>query len=182
MHMKCKIKNGKQVELRILTPNDYDALYVYIGNLGEETIRRYGPHPFDKESTFKFQTETEGLTTYIAVEPSTNRVIAYFLIVAPYVDFDKERLKTYEIEWNSSSDCTFAPSVADDWQSSGLGQVLFDFMKADLISKGKKRIILWGGVQSDNEKAVKFYKKNEFIKFGSFYFNNMDNDDMLLDL
>jgi ribosomal protein S18 acetylase RimI-like enzyme len=33
---------------------------------------------------------------------------------------------------------------------------------------GKKRIILWGGVLSDNARAIRFYEKHGFFRVGSF--------------
>jgi ribosomal protein S18 acetylase RimI-like enzyme len=45
-----------------------------------------------------------------------------------------------------------------------------------------KKIVLWGGVQENNQPAVQFYLKNGFQIKGSFRHNNMDNFDMLKEL
>lgn len=82
---------------------------------------------------------------------------------------------------SNTSDCTFAPSVADAWQSCGVGNSLFQFILSSLKATEVKRIILWGGVQIDNEKAVNYYKKNAFKTLGQFYYNG-ENYDMVLDV
>lgn len=45
---------------------------------------------------------------------------------------------------------------------------------------GTKRIILWGGVQAGNEKAVSYYLKHGFRTVGQFEHNG-NNYDMILD-
>jgi len=60
-------------------------------------------------------------------------------------------------------------------------QLPFQFILAQLKEHRYKLIILWGGLQIDNEKTVKYYQKNSFTKIGQFEFNKM-NDDMILDI
>ena len=38
---------------------------------------------------------------------------------------------------------------------------MFLFILDDLKANGIKRVILWGGVQADNDKAVNFYLKTD---------------------
>ena len=40
---------------------------------------------------------------------------------------------------------------------------------------------MWGGVQMDNEKAVNFYKRNDFRMLGQFTYNG-ENYDMIFDI
>jgi len=79
------------------------------------------------------------------------------------------------------NDCTYTPSVADDWQSQRIGNSLFLYILKNLQSSGIKRTILWGGIQSDNEKAVNFYKKNGFRILGESEYNG-PNHDMIKDI
>jgi len=107
--------------------------------------------------------------------------VAFSIIKRGYLEHDGYRLQSYGFVPDAITDCTFAPSVADHWQSLGVGNSLFHFLLADLKASGIKRIILWGGVQSDNQKAVNYYLKNGFIKLGQFEHNGL-NDDMILEV
>ena len=58
---------------------------------------------------------------------------------------------------------------------------MYKHIENDLRQKGVNRIVLWGGVQATNEKAVNFYKKHGFIELGHFEHNG-SNVDMVKDL
>jgi GNAT superfamily N-acetyltransferase len=73
---------------------------------------------------------------------------------------------------------TFAPSVADDWQSSGIGSGMYKLIEEKLKEDGTRQIVLWGGVQAGNTKAVNFYKKHRYQLLGSFWHDGKDNYDM----
>jgi diamine N-acetyltransferase len=179
--MIIQSKNDRQVLLRKLTPDDIDKLTVYFQKLGPETLKRYGPHKFDRQSLLELYQNSAIHTAYIAEDIETSDVIAYSVIKAGYLEHDSFRLQSYGLTLNHKTDCTFAPSVADEWQSLGIGNSLFRFMLADLKMNGIKRIILWGGVQSDNWKAVNYYTKNGFRITGEFEYNG-PNYDMILEI
>ncbi len=179
--MLFKAKNNRQVLLRKLIPEDIDKLCAYLKNLGPDTTKRYGPHKFDKLSVAELYQNDGNHTAYIALDIETSEIIAYSIIKAGFLEHDGYRLQSYGLTPDPETDCTFAPSVADHWQSHGVGNSLFQFMLADIKAKGIKRIILWGGVQSDNQKAVNYYLKNGFKKIGQFEHNGL-NDDMVLDI
>ena len=179
--MIIKSKNNKEVLLRKLTPGDIIQLSNYLQNLGPDTVKRFGPHGFDKQSISTLYNNPDEYTGYIALDTDTSEIVAYSVIKQGYLEHDGYRLQSYGLVLNDNTDCTFAPSVADRWQSLGVGNSLFHFILDDLKAKGIKRIILWGGVQSDNLKAVNYYLKNEFKKIGQFEYNG-SNDDMVLDI
>jgi ribosomal protein S18 acetylase RimI-like enzyme len=179
--MIVQAKNNKSVLLRKLTVDDIDKLSHYLQNLGPGTVKRYGPHGFDKQSVSELYKNLNQYTGYIAIDTETSGIIAYSVIKTGYLEHDGYRLQSYGVTPDGKTDCTFAPSVADAWQSQGLGNSLFHFMLSDLKTKGFKRIILWGGVQSSNLKAVNYYLKNGFRKLGQFEHNGM-NDDMILEI
>lgn len=151
----------------------------YLQNLGPDTINRFGPHGFDKQSISGLYQNSDLYSGYIAQHTETDEIIAYSIIKTGYLEHDSYRLQSYGLTLDAKTDCTFAPSVADQWQSQGVGNSLFHFMMPNLKAKGFRRIILWGGVQSSNWKAVNYYLKNGFIKLGQFEHNGM-NDDMIL--
>jgi ribosomal protein S18 acetylase RimI-like enzyme len=90
-------------------------------------------------------------------------------------------LQSYGINPDSNTDCTFAPSVADEWQGIGIGNALFQFILTEIKELGIKRIILWGGVQADNDRAKNYYNKNGFKTLGQFEYNGL-NYDMILNI
>jgi diamine N-acetyltransferase len=179
--MIVKTKNNRQVLLRRLGIDDIDILVSYLQLLSPETKKRFGPHPFDKQSVIDIYTKPKSHLGYIAQDIETLEIIAYSILRKGYLDHDGLRLQSYGLTLNNETDCTFAPSVTDIWQSQGIGNHLFRFILADLKIAGIKRIILWGGVQTENEKAVNYYKKHGFKTIGRFEYNGW-NFDMVLDL
>lgn len=179
--MIIKTRDNKEVHLRRLNSNDLDNLLEYLHNLSPETKKRFGPHQFDKQSVIDFYNHTDIHLGYVAHTIESNKIIAYAIIKLGYLEGDYNRFLSYGIKLNNKLDCEYAPSVADLWQSCGIGNNLFKFILADLKTREVKRIVLWGGVQADNEKAINYYKKNNFKLSGKFYHNG-ENFDMILDL
>lgn len=174
-------KDNRQVYLRRLNSNDFDNLFYYLLNLSTVTKKRFGPHLFDKQSVIDFYNNTDINIGYVAQSIDTNEIVAYAIIKIGYLESDYNRFLSYGIVLDHKTDCEFAPSVADTWQSCGVGNNLFHFILKDIKKFGVERIILWGGVQADNVKAVNFYNKNAFQLLGQFTYKG-ENFDMMLDI
>lgn len=179
--MIIETKNKRQVCLRRLHSDDLNNLFDYLQSLSIVTKRRFGPHGFDKQSVIGFYQHPNEHLGYICEDILTYKIVAYFVLKIGILEHDSFRLQSYGLSLHHHTDCIFAPSVADLWQSCGVGNALFRFILSDLKSKGIKRLILWGGVQSDNGKAINFYLKNGFKLLGRFEHNG-SNDDMILDI
>jgi diamine N-acetyltransferase len=179
--MISTVKNTKQIFLRRLESADFNKLYYYLQNLSEATKKRFGPHQFDLLSIRNFYANSNMHIGYIAIDIASTEIVAYAIIKIGYLAHDCSRLESYGLALNHKTDCTYAPSVADEWQSCGVGNSIFQFILSNLKATEVKRIILWGGVQLDNEKAVNYYKKNDFKTLGQFYYRG-DNYDMILDI
>lgn len=175
--MQIVTKDNRQVYLRRLQLNDLDNLYNYLQDLSDETKRRFGPHKFDRESLTEFY-ELDMNLGYIALESDTNHIIAYSIIKIGFLEHDRNRLESYGMILDNKKDSTFAPSVADLWQGCGIGIHLFNYILSDLVTNKIDRIILWGGVQMDNERAINYYKKIGFETIGQFTYNG-ENYDMI---
>jgi RimJ/RimL family protein N-acetyltransferase len=80
---------------------------------------------------------------------------------------DKERYKKYNIKL-SEADCRIGPILKDEYQSKGIGTLVLPILISIAREFNKNRIILWGGVQQDNHKAINFYGKNGFKNVGPF--------------
>jgi len=179
--MIIKAKNNRQVIFQRLNVDDYDELVDYFHRFSPETVKRFGPHRFDKQSIIEVYDHSTDYKGYIAKDYEKSEIIAYSIIKTGYLEHDNSRLQSYGLLPDKTTDCIFAPSVADDWQSLGVGNSLFNFILSDLKADGIKRIILWGGVQSDNVKAINYYIKNGFRIVGEFQYNG-PNYDMILEL
>jgi diamine N-acetyltransferase len=119
---------------------------------------------------------------YIAVDETTNDIIAYMLFKQGMLYWDEKRYTERGQHFNYSTTVTYAPSVADDFQNTGLGSRMYQQIENELKRKGIQHIVLWGGVQSGNERAVSFYKKFGYQVMGSFWFEEKDNLDMMKQL
>ena len=173
-----------EIQVRSLLPSDNELLFQYLQGLSEESKSRFGPHPFDKETidTICDQVPADTIRRYVAVDTGRQQIIAYMLVKQGFVAEDASRYYSKSLFFDQSTTCTFAPSVADDWQNSGLGTSMFQQILDDLKTTGIKRIVLWGGVQATNARAVHFYQKHGFIHTGSFWHNEKDNFDMIKEI
>jgi diamine N-acetyltransferase len=176
MKMIFTTKNNREVELRKLGTEDLEKLAVYLQNLSPETKSRFGPHGFKLENLKHLFLASDEFFGFIAEETYSSDIIAYSVIKNGVLEHDRSRLESYGMQINSQTDYTFAPSVADAWQSQGVGIALYNFLLIDLKLKGFRRIILWGGVQAGNEKALGFYQKLGFESLGQFEYNGWNYD------
>ena len=178
--MEFIVKNNNKVNFSKLKPIQFDNLFTYLEKLSLESKKKFGPHSFDIQSIVEFYKKPEN-TGIIGVDVETNQIISYAIIKKGFVFVDSIRYESYGLPLNSMTDCTYAPSVADEWQSLGVGNAMFKFILAQIQNSNYKRIILWGGVQMTNKKAINYYQQNGFIIHGQFN-NSIENLDMLLHL
>lgn len=179
--MNRKAKDGTQILLRKFTISEANNLSIYLNHLSPESKHRFGPHPYDVDSIYTLFNQSDSYVGYIAQEKTQEKIVSYSLIKHGYLEHDKFRLESYGLELDKDSDCTFAPSVSDEYQNKGIGKLMFDYIVGDLQAINKKRIILWGGVQATNESAFAFYVKLGFTVLGKFEHNGY-NYDMLFDI
>jgi ribosomal protein S18 acetylase RimI-like enzyme len=181
--MNYQLKNGKTVEIRLLQANDSEKLFEYFDlHFSKESKLRFGPHPFDKMTIDSIcQNITDEIKRYVAIDDERN-IVAYMLIKQGMIEWDMKRYAERNQFYDDDSSVTFAPSVADTWQSSGLGSLMNDIIESDLKTRNIKSIILWGGVQAINEKAVNFYKKSGYRFIASFWHDGKNNYDMVKQL
>ena len=166
---------------RQLTVTDFENLLQYLQELSPASKKRFGPHTFDLHTLRKMYENADDHIGYIAVEENTEKIIAYAILKKGYMEHDSQRLNSHGIQPDHQTDCTYAPSVADQWQGRGIGTGLFKYILSDIEKMPFRRIILWGGVQADNERAVRYYQYNGFTILGEFPYNGK-NFDMIYNL
>ncbi len=181
--MKYQLKSGRYVEVRFLESNDNEKLFEYFDQrFSKESKSRFGPHLFDKDTiNLICKTPDNEITRYVATD-GENNIVAYMLIKQGMIDWDKERYILRGQSYDHNTSVTFAPSVADEWQSSGVGSIMNSIIEDDLEKRNIRHIILWGGVQATNDKAVNFYKKLGYQYIASFRHDGKDNFDMVKQL
>lgn len=178
-------RTGEPLLIRPLQAEDAERLGVYFAGLSPESRSRYGPHAFDQETADAIcaNLEPHAMLRFVGVLSSEAEgdFVAYVLLRDGVLKGDSERYEKLGIPLHPETDCTLAPSVRDGYQNRGVGSLMMNHVLDSAKRLGYRRVVLWGGVQSTNLRAVHLYQKFGFVKVGEFY-NGKDNDDMILDL
>ena len=164
--------SGLAMTFRPLEPQDNQILGRYFLSLSENTISLYGPHPFDQATADHLCATINYADTIrmIATIPAgaQEQVIAYFILQLSVSEGEIQRYAEAGITIDSQADCLIAPSVADAFQSQGLGTPLMRTMFAVARRLGRKHMVLMGGVYAHNARALHYYQKVGFKKVGTF--------------
>src|SRR5262245_60928157 len=182
-----QLATGAQVMVRPLLRSDGAALGAYFLDLSEETRRRFSPHPLD-QATANHLCATinvaEALRLVAVVSGAApQEIIAYFILLLDVTDDERARYAQRGIALHAETDCTVAPSVADRYQNSGLGSFCFEHLIELARRLGRQRMLLLGGTQASNHRAIHFYAKHHFRTIGSFEEPaGVLNADMVLEL
>lgn len=173
------IASDVAILLRPLEPADVQALMLFLAALSPET-RRFSTYPSYDLATA--QELCDAINRYdklrlIIEEPASKRIVGLLEFSFDIPDGDHARFASYHVTLESSTDCRFGPCLADDYQNKGVGSEVFPYI-ADVAKKfEQKRIILWGGVFSDNQRAIRYYEKNGFKRVGKSL--NSDQQEIL---
>ena len=176
------LRDGTRLDTRLHRSTDGQRLAHYFTHLSEATRRVYGPHPFTAEQAHAFCRDVNYADTLRFLALDGERIVAYFILRLGILDSDFERYALRNQRLNDHTDCTLAPSVADDYQERGVGSALFLLLSQLAERLDRKRVVLWGGVRADNPRAVHFYEKFGFVEWGQFKTKDTNNYDMLLEL
>ena len=183
-HESITLSTNESIIIRLLEPADAPKLIEYFNGLSDQTKNYFAPHSFIEETVHHICStlNPDELIRLIAHSPDKQEIIAYTLLLAGATPSDTARYQTLGISINTETDYSIAPSIADAYQSRGLGGHLMT--KALTLAKaiGKKRVVLWGGVQARNERAVRYYHRYGFVELGQFEHNGVSNYDMCLTL
>lgn len=163
--------------VRLLQPADCEALHIYLMQLSPETKKRFAPHAFDAETIHKmFFASDDVFQALVAIDTTTEIIVAYTALRRGIPPHDIDRYMSYGIKPCTHSDCLIAPSVTDALHGKGLGSIMLAAVLSELQRSLFRRIFLWGGVQSSNHKAIRFYQKHGFITLGQFEHHGTNHD------
>ncbi len=176
-----------EVAFRPLEAGDARILGRYFLGLGEDTRQRFGPHPFDQATADALCAQTGDAHTirFIATagQGAGEQAIAYFILGLSIGDVERERYYGVGIDLDPEADAAVAPSVADAVQDRGLGSLCMEHVIRVARRLGRRRLVLMGGVQATNWRAIHFYLKHGFRRMGTFeHPPGRSNHDMIVDL
>ncbi|MFY7652031.1 MAG: GNAT family N-acetyltransferase [Chitinophagaceae bacterium] len=152
-------------------------LETYLNSLSSDTKKRFGPHSFHINGIQAFYASKPTKYGIIIIDTTTvcQTIVAYAILQKTVYLYDKQRIEQYGYQL-TETDGSYAPSVADAWQGKGLGKLLWNQATSIAKKNNMERIFLWGGVQSNNLPARKYYEKIGFSWLGSFVHNGWNED------
>lgn len=158
------LRSGAGATLRFLHDGDAELLGAYFARLSPRTRDFYGPHPFDQETADRLcletRTDTELVRLVVTVpDDDGSRIIAYFIVGFRMQESDRKRYAARGMPLDDRTDAYLAPSVSDACQATGVGSALMVHLVPWLRGLGRRRLMLLGGVQQGNERAIAFYRK-----------------------
>ena len=154
---------------RPLTATDAGQLARFLNDLSPETRRL---STFDSYDLNTAQEMCDAIARYdklrFVLETKTARIVGLLEFSFAILESDTSRYESYDIALDPETDCRFGPTLADDYQSKGIGSLVMPLMGDVARRFGCRRIILWGGVLAANAQAIRFYQKNGFQTAGKF--------------
>lgn len=179
--------SGLTVTFRLLAGSDAPALGAYFRELSEQTRSLYSPHAFSQAMADDLCAAIDPSDTIrmVAVTgpPSEARLVAYFLLKLGVNAPTVQGHALAGISLDPERDCAVAPSVADDFQNRGLGTPLMGHLIVVARRLGRRIMVLWGGTQARNTRAIHFYRKHGFRIVNTFEQPpGLLNHNMMLDL
>jgi GNAT superfamily N-acetyltransferase len=178
--VNTSLTDGKRITIRRLVASDASAFGGFLEGLSDETRRFYRPHALDESEARRIcgSIEADSALRLIATTEGTDRIEAYVLTEFVIPEDEKERYADYGIALEDGLDCRIAPSVADGQQNRGLGSMVLSHTIQVLRGLGLRHVVLFGGTQAGNSRAIHVYQKLGFIALGSFQTKGIDNIDM----
>jgi GNAT superfamily N-acetyltransferase len=173
--------SGQPILIRRFSLDDAAHISTFLYKLSPATQQRFAPHGYAVNAIQDFYQHDPRLGALVAIDTKQETIIGYVAFRQEAFEHDLQRYTTYT-DLPAPTQCmNYAPSVADAWQGKGLGKLLLQQTMKLAKSAGMQALVLWGGVQCDNEQAIHYYRKNGFIELGSFMHQGC-NLDMCLPL
>lgn len=164
--------------LRLLDTKDIEALSAYFNGFSDDTKRRFQPHPFTPEVIQKIcQHPDPNVQRYVLVREE--QIIGYFILGNRVSQHEQDRYQAQGIVLEVKKDFRFAPSISDAFQNEGLASAVMPHLIDVAKQAGARSLVLMGGVQATNPRAIAFYEKFGFVRHGG-YQTDVYNHDMRL--
>ncbi|MFE3515310.1 GNAT family N-acetyltransferase [Streptomyces sp. NPDC059166] len=182
---RLRLDDGSDAVFRPLTPADAGRLAALLEALSPESRHFSAFDGYDLATAGEL---CDAIARYdklrlVLEEAQSGRIVGLVEFSLALTSGDIARFQDAGVRLVASRDCRFGLTLADDYQGRGVGTHVFPLVTEVARLLGKERIILWGGVRSDNHRAIRYYEKNGFRAVGSFA--EADGSlslDMILDL
>ena len=162
--------NVGRLTLRLLRESDTRVFGEYLDSLSEGTRALYAPHPLNAEHAGVLckSIDNHRIVRLVAEKQLGDgaEIVAYFIIFLFVQDSTRDRYTNYQIDLDADKDCEFAPSVADAYQSLGVASALMPPIVELTRRLGRRHMVLAGGTQERNRRAIHFYEKWGFSENG----------------
>lgn len=160
--------------LRPLEATDEAALASYFGNLSEDSKRRFQPHPLTAVAARDLCGAAGGPFRFVVEH--LGGIVAYFILDPNLSDHEMGRYRECGIELSPGRDFLFAPSVLDTHQNAGLASLAMPHLMEHARRHGARSLVLMGGTQATNPRAIAFYEKFGFERFGGYQTDVFNHD------
>lgn len=171
LRQEVNFPQGGKAIFRPLETGDVGRLGKFLSSLSGETRRFWNLESYGRSAAAELCGAIGRYDKLRFVAQDTTepfRLLASFEFSFGIPQGDTERFHSYGIALRETSDCRFAPCVRDALQGSGLADALMP-PTIDIARRfGRSRIILWGGVDGENRRAIRFYEKHGFAALGRF--------------
>lgn len=157
---------------RIATTADVDIIVNFYQQLQEATRRLYAPHPMDRETILQQIADPAYLMLVSFID---DELAGYQVFLKGAFIWERDRYKQYGIILDQHT-ASYAPVLGDPFQGRRLGAKMLEQALPLLKAAGITQLILWGGVQCANIRAVNFYLKNGFRIVGYFDWEGANYD------
>ncbi|MFD4690892.1 GNAT family N-acetyltransferase [Streptomyces sp. NPDC058463] len=181
---RLRLSGGSEVVFRPLVHADAERLGSFLAGLSAQSRQFSTQDGHDLAGARKL---CDAIARYdklrlVLEEVRSGRIVGLFEFSLDLHPTDIARYGAAEIRL-TTTDCRFGPTLADDHQGAGVGTQVFPLVADTARRLGKRRVILWGGVHTDNSRAIRYYEKNGFRPVGSFTgADGVQSLDMILDL
>jgi RimJ/RimL family protein N-acetyltransferase len=183
---QIELRDGRRVLVRPLRADDVELLTAYFAHLSEASRRFYGPHRFDLETAERLcaSADEPEAVRFVALLGDKHDVemIGYMILSRDIDAKDRER---YGDTLDYDHCACLAPSIADAYQSQGLGTQMGRHVLGCAKAMGLRHVILMGGVVDRNLRARRLYERLGFRYVRQFLTHGREtllNHDMVIDL
>jgi GNAT superfamily N-acetyltransferase len=165
--------------IQLLQPSEIVNLSLFLEQLPTEVTQWYQPHSFTVRDIQFFYNNTPGSIGFISIEPLTGKIIGYAALLTGGNRYDIARWQQYQYSFHPTTVASYAPVIAPAYQGIGLAKKMFDVIIAHCNRHTTvRKLLLWGGVKAENEKAIRFYEKIGFANKHSFEYQGLNYDFM----
>ena len=175
------LRNGQRVLLRPLIPDDKGKLTKFLSGLSDTTRHYYVLDNYGKKTADNVceSVARPGKLHFVA-ETESFEIIALVKFSLDLPEADRLRFLQYNINLVPGTVSRCGTCIADDFQNVGLGGITLQQIIDTSSDLGLTKVMLSGGIFTDNERAIHMVQKYGFKVVGKFTDrDNQEHVDML---